>query len=199
MNEKPMTLLEMAGVSIEPSLAKSTLVLIDYQNEYRSGKVVLHEIEQAIVETSKLLQLARKADIPTIHVVHEGKKGGLFDLEATGGEIISELKPMEGERVVRKKLPNAFSGTPLHELLQEFGNRQRLIIAGLMSHMCLSTTVRSALDLGYETTVVASTTTSRDLKGVDGETIEANRVTAVSLAALQDRFCGIVKRLEDLR
>src|SRR5690606_13645600 len=101
--------------------------------------------------------------------------------------IADEAAPGSGEAVVEKPLPNAFAGTTLGETLAAMGVK-RLVLAGFMTHMCISSTARAALDLGYQTTVVADACATRDLPaGEDGD-ISAADLHRAELAALADRF-----------
>ena len=91
-----------------------------------------------------------------------------------------------------KKLPNAFAGTDLHETLTATGKRT-IVVCGFMTHMCVSSTVRAALDLGYRSIVPAAATATRDLPdAVTGATIAATAIQAASLSALSDRFATVV-------
>ncbi|MBB6487084.1 isochorismatase family protein [Rhizobium lusitanum] len=194
MTTLPKTLLQIAGASLTPSpLDRSALILIDHQLEYVTGAIPLSGIEAAIAEAAKLLDLARTYHVPVFHVVHHGRPGAAaFDPQGPYTAIMPELLPIENEKVVIKSLPNAFAGTNLHHLIQEVG-RKELIIAGFATHMCVSTTTRAALDLGYRNTVVANATASRDLPLVDGKgVIPAEIVRQTALAELADRFAIIV-------
>ncbi len=151
----PKTLLQMAGADAGPaSLATSTLVIIDAQNEYLDGKLALPGVKPATEALARLLAKARAAGAPVVHVVQKGRPGGLFDLEARGGAVIDAVKQAAGEHTVQKPLPNAFAQTDLDATLKKLG-RTSLVIAGFMTHMCVSSTARAALDLGYKTTVAA--------------------------------------------
>ena len=193
MSTLPKTLLEITGAPRHPSpLAASALILIDPQTEYVSGGVPLEEIAAAIDEAQALLALARRNGVPVFHVVHHGHPGGaLFDPTRPGAAIIPELAPQEGEAVVIKSLPNAFAGTDLHQGLQAAG-RSELIVAGFATHMCVSATVRAALDLGYRTTVVAGAVATRDLPDPLGGIVPAATLHRAELAALADRFAVVV-------
>ena len=188
----PKTLLELAGADLAPPrLSESALVLIDAQREYEEGPVALPAFHAAVAEMSALLARARRHGRPVIHVAQEGKPDGLFAPDK-GGEIITALAPNEDETVVRKTLPNAFAGTELNDQLQALGV-QSLVVCGFMTHMCVSSTVRAAFDHGFQTTVVANATATRDLPSiVGGEDIPWETLQQASLAALADRFAVIV-------
>ena len=191
----PRTLLQIAGAPLHPSpLDRSALILIDHQLEYVRGVVPLSGIREAILEIKRLIALARRNGVPIFHVVHHGRPGApAFDPDGPNVAIIPELAPVDGEHVVAKSLPNAFAKTNLHELIQE-ASRSELIIAGFATHMCVSSTTRAALDLGYRSTIVAGATATRDLPNPVGPgVIAAHSVHEATLAALADRFAVVVK------
>jgi nicotinamidase-related amidase len=187
----PKTLLELAGADLTPATVReAALVLIDLQNEYVSGPLALRAAPAAIESAGRLLAQARKSDTPIIHVAHRGKPGGLFDRTAARGAIAALVAPQGGETVVEKGLPNAFADTDLKALLEATG-RKNLIIAGLMTHMCVSSTARAALDLGFRVTIDAASCATRDLPDGRGGAISADTVHAVALVELSDRFAII--------
>lgn len=194
MAPAPQSLLQIVKAPLHPSpLDKSALVIIDAQGEYTKGKLPLDGVDAAIVEAAKLLKLARAHGVPVFHVVHHGPAGApLFDETSPQGAIVPLLTPAAGEVVVRKTLPNSFAGTDLDALVKSTG-RSELILAGFMTHMCVSATARAALDLKYRTTVVANATATRDLPDPLGGTIPASVVHRVALSELADRFAIVVK------
>lgn len=196
--EMPKTLLEIAGGQQQTArLTDSVLVVIDAQREYVDGRLPLVGIAPSIREAAMLLNRARKAGTPVIHVVQKGK-GGLFNPATSYFAIVPQLQPAPGETVVEKFLPNAFAGTNLAEAISRTG-KKNLIIIGYMTHMCVSSTARAALDHGYRSTIVASATATRDLPDGKGVVIPASTIQAVSLAALADRFAMIVNTAGDIQ
>lgn len=194
---KPQTLLQMSSSRIPFELDSSAVVLIDFQNEYVSGKLPLYEVEAAIRETRKLLEFARKRKLPIIHVLHQGNPGSVFDVATPEGEVIAELAPKEGEEVIYKTFPNSFNGTRLETVLKAKG-RNSVLIAGLMTHMCVDSSTRAAFDLGFHPAVLASTTTTRDLPGENGEAVQAATLKRATLASLQDLIAEIIPTVSDL-
>lgn len=193
----PLTLLEIAGATPVPArFDDAILVLIDAQNEYRSGRLPLAGVEPAIAEAALLLARARQSNRPVIHVVHGSAPGAaLFDPATSAGEIIDELKPSGNEAVVVKRLPNAFAGTTLAQelaALKEGTGRTELVLIGFMTHMCVGATARAALDLGWKSTIVAGATATRDLPDPLGGAIPAETVHRTALAELADRFAVVV-------
>ena len=194
MTATPKTLLQIAGAPVHPSpLASAALVIIDAQLEYVSGGLPLDGIAAAIDETARLLALARRNGVPVFHIVQHAPAGRpLFAEDGPFAAIVPQLTPQDGEAVVRKGLPNAFAGTDLHQRIQASGRRE-LIIAGFMTHMCVSATTRCALDLKYRSTVVAGATATRALPDPLGGTIAAATVQHTALAELADRFAVVVR------
>lgn len=194
----PVTLLQMAGAEPRPhSLAESAVVMIDAQMEYRDGKLPLPGIDAAVAEGAQLLTLARRQGRPVINVAHQGRAGGLFDPEGPGFPFIPAAAPGPGEAVVRKSLPNAFAGTDLAARLEALGVRS-IIVGGFMTHMCVSSTVRAALDLGIGCTVVAGACATRDLPDGAGGVVAAAALHRAELAGLADRFAVVVPRTAEL-
>ena len=186
----PRTRLEMSGADLRPApLVGSTLVIIDAQNEYLDGKLALPGIAPALNALAELLARARGAGAPVVHVRHKGRAGGLFDLDARGGAIIDAVKPASCAIVVSKPLPIAFAQTELEATLKRLG-RTRLVMAGFMTHMCVSSTARAALDLGYMATIAADAAATRDLPDPTGGVIAANVLRRAALAELADRFAS---------
>lgn len=187
----PKTLLEMAGADLRPgALAQSAVVVIDAQNEYLDGKLALPGISPAVDAISRLLAKAREAGAPIIHIAHKGRPGGLFDREGHGGAIIDAVAPVSGEAVIEKPLPNAFAQTSLDAELKQLG-RTSVILAGFMTHMCVSSTARAALDLGYRVTVAGDAAATRDLPDPSGGVISADALHRAALAELGDRFAVV--------
>jgi len=190
---QPKTLLEMAGVKSLPSrLEDAALVLIDCQREYVDGKLPLPGVGAALEEAGCMLALARRTGTPVIHVAHHGAtRGGAFDPAGPGAEIVDPVRPEGREITVIKGKPNAFCGTDLDRHLKALGKKE-LIVVGFMTHMCVSSTVRAALDLGYRTTVVANAVATRDLPDGHGGVVDAATLHRIELAGLADRFATVV-------
>jgi nicotinamidase-related amidase len=195
----PRTILDLAGAAPAPhALSNSAVVMIDAQMEYVTGLLPLDGVETALEEGGRLLAAARQAGRPIIHVQQKGRPGGLFDPEGPSFPIAGAVAPQGGEPVVVKGLPNAFSGTELEDVLKEAG-AESVIFAGFMTHMCVSSTVRNALDRGVACTVLASACATRDLPDGRGGVVTAAELHRAELAALSDRFCPIAENLANLK
>ncbi len=192
-----MTELNTCGGARGPSAGSAEpgridLILVDCQNTYTQGVMELEGVQAALDEAAALLDRARTAGIPVIHIQHDdGPGGSLYDINGESGAIVSRVAPRDGEPVVIKNYPNSFVHTDLEERLKAVG-AENLIIAGFMTHMCVNSTARGAFNLGYAPTVMAGATATRSLPGVDGGDVPAATVQAASLAALKDLFAVVV-------
>lgn len=194
----PQTLLALTGRVHAPArLNNATLLVIDAQEEYRSGVLQLPGLDAALEEISKLLAAARAQGSAIVHVKHLGIPDGLLDPRGPRGYHLPEAAPLPGETVVEKRMPNAFAGTDLHERLQALGHLD-LIICGFMTHSSISTTVRATKDYGYRCTLVDSACATRDLPTLDGQVISAADMHRAEMIALADNFAAVVPQANAL-
>ena len=190
----PSTLLGLAGGQFnEIDWSNCAIVMIDFQNEYVDGAMPLGDAgSKATVNARLLLDKARKEAIPIFHIVHHGQDNDkIFDPLSSKIEIIDTLQPLDDEKTIVKMHPNAFYDTELQALITSAG-KQQIIFAGFMSHMCVSSSVRAAFDLGFESFVCHDACATRDLPSVTGQVITASTVHDSAMAALQDRFAALV-------
>ena len=190
----PSTLLELAGGEFDTlDWSSCAIVFIDYQNEYVDGAMPLGQAgSKATANAQRLLDKARQQDIPIFHIAHHGEDNGkVFDPLSANVDIVDELKPLDGEKTITKKHPNAFYDTQLQALISASG-KQQVIFAGFMSHMCVSSSVRAAFDLGFQNFVCHDACATRALPDYKKETISAEVMHDTAMAALQDRFAALV-------
>ena len=171
------------------SLNNASLLIIDAQNEYLSGPLALCGMEAATANIGLLLEAARKAGRPVIHVRHLGTVGGMFDPQGPRGEFIAGLEPKADEVIIEKRMPNAFNDTGLQSALEKLGPLD-LIVCGFMSHSSVSTTVRAAKDYGFRCTLVQDACATRDLPTPDGF-ISAADVQRTEMAIMNDNFATL--------
>ena len=119
------------------------------------------------------------------------RPGSTFFLPGTAGaEIHAGVRPKPGEAVIEKNFPNSFRDTSLKARLDE-GAVKNLVVAGMMTHMCVDATVRHAADLGYKLTLIADACATRAQKFA-GETVPARQVHTAFLAALNGFYARVV-------
>ena len=110
--------------------------------------------------------------------------------DTPGVQIHQCVAPIEGETVVQKHYPNSFRETPLLEILRS-GDVTQLVIAGMMTQMCVDSTTRAAADLGFKCVLASDACATRDLE-FGGETVSAASVQVAFLAALNGLFARVV-------
>ena len=193
------TLREVTGMGFDyAGLKNSALIMVDCQNTYRRGLMQLTNVESAIIEAQKLLQMARDLKVPIIHIQHDAGVGTPYDVTAEIGQISAEVAPKNGENVITKNYPNAFIATPLEAQLKALGI-ESLVLAGFMTHMCINSTARGAFNLGFKPTVVASACATRSLVGANGKTVDAQTMHDSALAAIRDLFAVVVDDVANLK
>ncbi|CAM5255359.1 isochorismatase family protein [Streptomyces tanashiensis] len=193
------TLRDVIGLPQElPRLGESALIMVDFQNTYRTGGMRLDGAEQAVAAGARLLAAARAAGAPVVHIVNDGGEGTPYDIRAEIGSISDEVAPIEGEKVVVKQFPNAFHATELEETLKNLGVSGDLVIAGFMTHMCVLFTAQGAFNLGYRPTVVAEATATRPLEAPDGTVVASAALQAASLTTVRDLFGTVARTVDEL-
>ena len=173
------------------------LLLIDIQNDYfPGGAMELVGSSTAAAQAGKLLQAFRQKALPVIHVQHiSTRPGATFFLPKTVGvQIHKSVYPNNGEMVFHKHYPNSFRETHLLEYLRE-NQISQLVIAGMMTHMCIDTTTRAATDLGFQCVLAHDACATRALS-FNGATVSAESVQTAFLAALNGLFAKVLSVME---
>ena len=168
------------------------LLLVDLQNDYfPGGRMELVGAEAAVSSAVFVLKDFREAAQQVVHVQHISvQPGATFFLPGTvGASIHSDVAPLTGERVFAKHFPNSFRDTGLHEYFQSLSISE-LVVCGMMTHMCVDTTVRAAFDLGYKVTLIPEACATRDLV-YEGQSIPADVVHGAYMAALGSVFATL--------
>ena len=164
----------------------TALILIDIQNDYfPGGKGELENPIEAATQAGKLLDFFREQKWPTVHIQHVAVRPGAttFLPDSDGVKIHESVAPLAGETIIVKHFPNSFRETTLLEHLKGRGVN-RLVLCGMMTHMCVDASMRAAADLGYPILLAADACATRAL--VYGETkVPAQHVHAAFLAALK--------------
>lgn len=176
---------------------KQALILVDIQNDYfEGGKCELYEALETAGKTAEVLERFRKHDDLVIFIQHVNTREGamFFVADTEGVKIHQSIVPKENERIIKKHAPNSFFETDLQNCLQE-NKITDLVICGMMSHMCIDTTVRAAKDLGYHVSVLENACTTKDLMWKNNR-IPSDIVHNVIMASLQGMF-GDVMTVEE--
>jgi nicotinamidase-related amidase len=169
------------------------LLIIDIQNDYfPGGAMELVGSPAAGAQAGKLLQAFRQKARPVIHMQHiSTRPGATFFLPNTSGVQIHEsAAPKAGETVFQKNYPNSFRETPLLEHLRK-NQITQLVIAGMMTQMCIDTTTRAAADLGFQCVLAHDACATKSLS-FGGVTVSAENVQTAFLAALNGLFARVL-------
>lgn len=172
---------------------KKALLLIDIQNDYfPDGKATLVGAEKALENAEIALKLFRKKKYPIIHVQHFSTTAeDTFFLPGTQGVKIHErLSPKPGEHLVIKHFPSSFYQTNLLSIIQD-NQIGELVVCGMMTHMCVDTTVRAAKDYALPVTLLHDACATKNLS-FEQETVLAKQVQASYMAALSGIFAQII-------
>ncbi|MFT3739229.1 MAG: cysteine hydrolase family protein [Breznakibacter sp.] len=168
------------------------LILIDIQNNYFPGGAnPLVGSGEASQNAQKVLQHFRIRGLPVIHVQHLSVRPGstFFIPGTTGADIHRNVAPVAGETLITKNFPNSFRETGLMELLKDL-RVTGLVVCGMMTHMCIDTTVRAATDLGFQIELIADACATKDLE-YDGVQVRADDVHRSFLAAMDGVFATV--------
>lgn len=177
----------------------SALIIIDIQNDYfKGGCNELYQPEPAAENASRLLEHYRSSGLPVFHVQHISlRKGATFFLpDSDGADIHESVKPIKGEKVFIKHLPNSFFDTGLADELV-ISHVNDITVCGMMSHMCVDTTVRAAKEIGFATTLIHDACAAKDLIW-QNEMIPAATIHHSFMAALQGNFAEVISTDEFL-
>ncbi|WP_394749822.1 cysteine hydrolase family protein [Spongiimicrobium salis] len=174
---------------------KPALVLIDIQegmagdHPHWGGKRNNPDAEQ---KAAKILEAWRNLKLPIFHVQHSSKDPNSMLHHSHPGFALQEItKPLEGEPLIVKEVNSAFIETDLQERLDK-AHIDTLVIVGLTTNHCVSTTTRMAGNFGYTTFLISDATATYDRIGINGETYEAEMIHLTALANLKDEFATIL-------
>jgi nicotinamidase-related amidase len=169
-----------------------TLLIIDIQNDYfPGGAYPLVGPEEAAAAAARLLAAFREKGEPVIHLQHvwDAPEAEFMRPGTTGVLINPTVAPAAGEPVLTKEAPNGFLGTVLERELQVRGTSE-LVVAGMMSSMCVDATVRAAADLGFAVAVAHDACAAPDLE-FGGIAVPGRSVHAAFMAALADGYARV--------
>lgn len=174
---------------------RPALLLIDIQKafhqlDYWGGS---RNNPNAEANASKLLTIWRQKGLPVFHVQHcSTEPGSLLAPGSAGNDFQDVVKPDKGETIIKKHVNSAFIGTDLKQLLDTAGI-DTVVIVGLTTDHCVSTTTRMAGNYGYKTFIVSDATATFNKTGADGQKYTAEIIHATALASLHGEFATVLK------
>lgn len=170
----------------------TALLVIDFQNEYFTGRMPIPDGMKALENTQHLITFADKEHIQVIHVQHIAPDGAA--VFATNGKTVDFhplIKPRPQDKLVQKTTVSVFASTDLDAQLKQAGIKT-LIITGLMTHACVAGAARDAAPLGYDVVVASDATATRAITRVDGRSVTKDELHNAALAEIEDTFGSVL-------
>lgn len=178
---------------------KPALLLIDVQKGFDDPIWGRRNNQEAEAKIGHLLTAWREAAAPVLHVRHDSRYPELPLHPANPGNAFKPVaEPLPGEPVFAKQVNSAFIGTGLESYLHQVGI-ERLVIVGLTTDHCVSTTARMGGNLGFDVVVVSDATATFDRQGPNGDTYSAEEVHRINLASLHGEFARVMDTAEALK
>tara|TARA_B100000073_G_C23640267_1_gene536348 strand:- start:213 stop:794 length:582 start_codon:yes stop_codon:yes gene_type:complete len=174
------------------------LILVDVQKAFleKDYPGIKRNNYDAEFICGKILTEWRKLKLPIIHVRHSStNKKSKLHKSKPGFEFNDYVKPLNNEIVLTKKVNSAFIGTKLEDMLINL-KINTLVIVGMTTNHCLSSTVRMSGNLGFETYLVSDSTACFNTKGIDGKMIDCDLIYESSIASLNQEFATIINSIE---
>ena len=179
-------------------MKNTALILIDVQKGFDDPSWGRRNNPDAEQKMSTLLAEWRKHERPVVHVQHCSEEpDSPLRPDQPGCAIRDEVAPADGEAHFTKSVNSAFIGTSLESYLRERGITS-LVMVGLTTDHCVSTTTRMAGNLGFDVTLVSDATATFDREGPDGTLHSADSIHAIHLASLNGEFCVVMSTAEVL-
>jgi nicotinamidase-related amidase len=180
----------------------AALIIIDFQKGFDEGEYKNRNRNNLDAEknASIILNKWREINLPVFHIIHSSKNpDSRFHESHSGFEIKDEVKPINGEPVIKKNVHSAFIGTDLKERLEKQGINS-LVIIGMTTNHCVSTSTRMAGDFGYNTFLISDATAAFDRIGINGEIFSSEIIHQTALANLNNDFAKVIdtKKLLEL-
>ncbi|MGY2236163.1 cysteine hydrolase family protein [Pseudomonas gingeri] len=182
---------------LEP--ASTALLVIDFQNEYFTGRMPIPDGPGALERTRKLIAFADRAKIPVYHIQHVAPAGSpVFARGSEGWKFHPDMRPRQQDKVLEKTTVSVFASTDLDARLKRDGIRT-LIISGLMTHACVAGAARDAAPLGYQVVVASDATATRAITRYNGEGVDKDSLHRAALAEIEDTFGDVLTTAQIMR
>lgn len=175
----------------------TALVIIDVQNEYfPGGKLLIPDGQRVLEKNQQLVDFARSHAMPLFFVQHLGPEDSPIFAKGSGfDDFHPALQPQTGDRIIQKATPSSFVGTELESQLKAAGIQQ-LIVSGLMTHMCVSSTARDAVPKGFNVIIPDDACATRDVADWDGKIVGHQELHRAALTAVGDVFAEVMSTEE---
>ncbi|MDZ5473618.1 cysteine hydrolase family protein [Bacillus sp. 31A1R] len=178
---------------------KPAIILVDIQKAFEDSSWGNRNNLEAELQAKRLIEVWRLAKWPIIHIQHTSSNPNSLFYKGSYGHAFKEgLEPIEDEVVFQKSVNSSFIGTSLKEYLDDKGIHE-LVIMGLTTQHCVSTTTRMAGNYGYDVKLVADATAAFETKGLNGKVFSAQEVHDLELALLNKEFATVINAEDVLK
>lgn len=171
---------------------KTALLVIDFQNEYFTGKMLIPDGAAALANTQQLIKFADSNKIPVYHVQHVAPVGSaVFAIDGETVKFHKDMQPRAKDVVLQKSTVSVFGSTDLNDQLKKAGI-DTVIISGLMTHACVASAARDAAPLGYNVLVASDASATRAITRFNGQTVDKDSLHKSALAEVEDTFGDVM-------
>ncbi|WP_445178958.1 cysteine hydrolase family protein [Pseudomonas sp. McL0111] len=188
------TIRAMSGATPTQQLpaGKSALLVIDFQNEYFTGKMPIPDGAAALAKTRELIAFADSHKIPVYHVQHVAPAGSaVFAIDGETVKFHPDMQPRTKDVALQKTTVSVFGSTDLNERLKKSGI-ETVIISGLMTHACVAGAARDAAPLGYNVIVASDASATRAITRANGTSVDKDSLHQSALAEVEDTFGDVM-------
>ncbi len=190
-----------APVATRLERASCALLLIDFQNEYFSGRLPIPDGASALANAARLMRHADAHGMPVFHIVHVGAAGGaLFADGSAMAQSHPELSAAPQHQLLCKNTTSSFASTDLHAQLQA-RSIKTLLVAGLMTHNCVASVAHDARTFGaasYQVIVAADACATRAIARWDGGVSDHRTLHEQTLVGLADNLAQVMRSADIL-
>ncbi|MGY2161432.1 isochorismatase family protein [Pseudomonas tolaasii] len=189
-----LTIRAMSGAKPVDRLEPQTtaVLVIDFQNEYFTGRMPIPDGLKALENTRRLIEFADAQQIQVIHVQHIAPDGAaVFAKDGKTVDFHPLMRPRPQDKRVQKTTVSVFASTDLDAQLKKAGVKT-LIITGLMTHACVAGAARDAAPLGYDVVVASDATATRAITRADGRSVSKDELHNSALAEIEDTFGSVL-------
>ncbi|KAF1030672.1 MAG: Streptothricin hydrolase [Pseudomonas sp.] len=171
---------------------KTALLVIDFQNEYFTGKLPIPDGKAALANARKLITFADAHKMPVYHVQHIAPAGSaVFALDGQAVKFHPDMQPRAQDTVLQKTTVSVFGSSDLDKRLKSAGI-ESVIVSGLMTHACVAGAARDAAPLGYTVLVASDASATRSITRMDGSSVDKDALHKAALAEVEDTFGDVM-------
>jgi nicotinamidase-related amidase len=186
----------MKGNTMKQLPQNAALIIIDVQRAFNDPSWGQRNNPEAESNIAALLGGWRASGRALFHIQHRSqRRGSLFNPDGPGFAVKPEARPLDGEPVLYKNVNSAFIGTDLEQRLRRAGI-ETVVVIGITTDHCVSTTTRMAGNFGFDTFIVSDATFTFERTGPDGRHYTAEQMHATALASLNGEFAAVVSTAE---